>query len=63
MARLVVDEYRGGYAEGFSRDKVYQFSRVDGEPCFVGKLSDCNPFFNVAGLLFSELPDELTASQ
>ncbi len=50
--RLVIDQANGGFAQGFDRDTVYEFTRdLSAEPKRY-KLSDQQPAFNVAGLWF-----------
>lgn len=60
-SRLVLDPLTNRYAKGFDRDRVYRFSRISGDHGFVGKISECPLDFNVAGLLFAELPASNTA--
>lgn len=62
MTKLVLDCRSGRYVEGFEPARVYRFSRSDGENGFIGKLSDQSPFFNVAGLYYSELPASISAN-
>jgi hypothetical protein len=57
--KAVLDIMRGGYSEGFDRNRVYRFSRDDGTNGFVGRIADTSPYFNLAGLYYSELPDSI----
>ena len=48
----VIDQYRGGYSEGFDPKREYDFKRVGFEHIDRYRLADQSGWFNVAGLMF-----------
>ena len=50
----VLDHFRGGYAQGFDRDREYEFMRHEWCVPSRFRLADQHPGFNIAGLYYRE---------
>jgi len=54
--RLVLDSFRGGYADDFDANRAYSFARAEWDQPKSFRLASTHPAFNVAGLYYLPAP-------
>lgn len=55
--KLLISHLTGRYHDGFDRNREYEFKRAGSEELMRFRMADCDPYFNIAGLLYREITD------